>query len=182
MNSRMANEPAHGGAGPVLDAGRFDALYRQNVGVIHRYAAARLGTHEGEDVTAEVFHAAIRALQSGVDVNGAWLMAVVKNKVIDHWRRAERRAGKLHLIWTADGQPEPHEGLFAELDQRQVVQVLDRLSERHRLLLMLHYLDGYTAADLAEISGGTPAAVESALARARRSFRSLWSEAEARNA
>ncbi len=182
MNRTMANGPAADGSAPVMDAGQFDALYRQNVGSIHRYAASRLGVHEGEDVTAEVFHAAVRAIQSGVDVNGAWLMAVVKNKVIDHWRRTERRDKKLHLIWSDEGQPEPHEGLFSRLSQQQVVSVLDRLSERHRLLLMLHYVDGYTAADLAELSGGTPVAVESALARARRSFRSLWEEVEARNA
>ena len=179
----MALLPAEDSAAPVLDAASFDALYRQNVGDIYRYAASRLGVEEGEDVTAEVFHAAIRAIGDGVQVNGAWLMAVAKNKVIDHWRKLERRERKLHLIWGGDpGQPEPHEGLFAAMDRKRVVDILDQLSERHRLLLMLHYIDGFTANDLAELSGDTPSAIESALARARRAFRSLWQEAEARNA
>lgn len=179
----MAPMPAEDSAAPELDAGSFDAFYRENVGAVYRYAAARLGTAEGEDVTAEVFHAAIRALNEGVEVSGAWLMAVVKNKVIDHWRRLERRDKKLHLVWDAEGrQPEPHESLFAAIDRRRVVEVLERLSERHRLLLILHYVDGYTARDLAELSGVTPTSIESALARARRSFRAFWTESEARNA
>lgn len=179
----MALMPAEDPAVPVLDAASFDALYRQNVGDIYRYAASRLGVEEGEDVTAEVFHAAIRAIRDGVQVNGAWLMAVAKNKVIDHWRRLERRERKLHLIWGGDtGLPEPHEGLFAAMDRKRVVDVLDQLSERHRLLLMLHYIDGFTANDLAELSGDSPTAIESALARARRAFRGLWNQAEAKNA
>ncbi len=179
----MALLPAEDSAAPVLDAASFDALYRQNVGDIYRYAASRLGIEEGEDVTAEVFHAAIRAIRDGVQVNGAWLMAVTKNKVIDHWRRLERRERKLHLIWGGEGsQPEPHEGLFAAMDRQKVLDVLDQLSERHRLLLMLHYIDGFTANDLAELSGDSPSAIESALARARRAFRSHWSTVEAKNA
>lgn len=183
MKEWMASVPAEDSAAPVLDAASFEALYRQNVGAIYRYAASRLGIEEGEDVTAEVFHAAIRASQKRVDVNGAWLMAVAKNKVVDHWRKLERREKKLHLVWSdTRQQPEPHENLFTALDRKNVLEVLERLSERHRLLLMLHYVDGYTAGDLAELAGGSVASVESALARARRSFRSHWVELEARNA
>lgn len=179
----MAPTSAEGSAAPALDGGLFAVLYSENVGVVYRYATARLGVEEGEDVTAEVFHAALRAIQQDVNVNGAWLMAVVKNKVIDQWRRTERRERKLHLIWESEGsQMEPHERLFAAVDRENVVEVLHRLSERHRLLLMLHYVDGYSAKDLAEMSGGTGAAIESALARARRSFRSHWTELEKRNA
>ena len=178
----MAPIPAEDSAVPVLDAAFFDALYRDNVGVIYRYAASRLGIEEGEDVTAEVFHAALREIRQGVEVNGAWLMAVVKNKVIDQWRRLERRENKLHLIWVADEQTEPHEGLFAALDRERVGEVLGRLSDRHRLLLMLHYVDGYTAKELADLSGGGEAAIESALARARRSFRAHWKTSEKKNA
>lgn len=178
----MALLPAEDSAAPVTDAASFDALYRQNVGAVFRYAASRLGNEEGEDVTAEVFHAAIRAIREGTEVTAAWLMAVVKNKVIDHWRKLERRENKLHLIFGQDAQPEPHERLFAALDRAQVIDVLDQLTERYRLLLMLHYVDGYSAADLADLSGGSVAAVESALARARRSFKSHWASQEARNA
>ena len=183
MREVMAPVPAESSAVPALDAGVFDALYRQNVNAVYRYAASRLGQEEGEDVTAEVFHAAIRALARGDEVSGAWLMAVAKNKVIDHWRKTERRDRKLHLVGAADSkQAEPHEDLFAAIDRAHVIEALDRLSERHRLLLMLHYVDGYTAPHLAELSGSTPAAIESALARARRAFRAHWIELEARNA
>jgi len=68
--------------------------------VVYKYASARLGKDDGEDVTSEVFHAAADRLRKGEEdvVTPAWLMAVAKNKVIDRWRKAERRGALSHLV------------------------------------------------------------------------------------
>lgn len=157
---------------PTLDS--FEELYRRHVGEVYSYAASRVGPDEAEDITAEVFHAAARAVirtESG-DVTPAWLMTVARNKVIDHWRRSERRQGKLHLLRALGDTPDPSERVIAAAESDRVVMALEDMSKRHRLLLMLHYVDGLSAPDLADRLGLTISAVESALARARRSFRS----------
>ena len=111
-------------------------------------------------------------------------MAVARNKVIDHWRKTERRDRRLHLVGAGDApQPEPHEdSVRGDRPGARRRRLSIACPNVIRLLLMLHYVDGYTAPHLAELSGSTPAAIESALARARRAFRAHWTELEARNA
>lgn len=57
-----------------------------------------------------------------------------------------------------------------------VLAALDALSERHRSMLILHHVDGMPTTELAEVMGISVRAVESALARARRSFRDHYDE------
>ena len=156
---------------------RFEGLYREMLPTVHRYAANRLGESEAEDVASEVFHAAAVAYTDGRDahVTPSWLMAVARNKVIDRWRTAERRsaialrnrARKEDLVafpadWTADPRRE------------QVLAALDRCTPAERTLLVLHYLDGMSSRMLAEEMSCSVSALESRLARARRSFRKLY--------
>ena len=151
----------------------FEALYRLHVSEVYSYAASRVGRYDAEDITADVFHAAASAVARGQSeqVTPAWLMTVARNKVVDHWRRRERRHGKLHLLRAVGSAPDPSDRVIADAESRRVLTALERISQRHRALLMLHYVDGLTARELAELLGLTIVAVESALARARRSFR-----------
>lgn len=152
----------------------FEELYRGHVGEVYSYVASRVGRDEAEDITADVFHAAGRAVIRGDrgEVTPAWLMTVARNKVVDHWRRQERRHGKLHLFRAIGNSADPSERVIADAESHLVIEALEKVSKRHRMLLMMHYVDGLTAPELADLLGLTVVAVESALARARRSFRS----------
>lgn len=168
---KRALEQAAGGGVPPLRA--LEDVYRANVRLVYGYAAARLGRADGEDVTGEVFQAAASAFADGRgdDVTPPWLMAVTRNKVIDRWRRAERRMAKAHLVQSTDEVVGP---LELSLDRERRDQVLDTLSEmndRHRMLLVLHHLDGQSVPQIADALGENERAIESALARARRRFR-----------
>lgn len=158
-------------ASVAVDIDAFDGLYRANVRLVYAYAAARLGRDEAEDVTAEVFHAAVVAFRSGrsEQVTPAWLMAVTRNKVIDRWRKAERRMAKAHLLRPADG--ELHVA-WADDDRRErVLATLQALKHRHRSLLILHHVEAMPIAEIAAATDQSPAAIESALKRARAAFR-----------
>lgn len=158
----------------------FETLYNEMLPVVYRYATARLGTSAGEDVTSDVFHAAARAINDGQanSVTPSWIMAVAKNKVIDHWRREERRGKLAHLV---DPHPTDLVELSAEVmasaQWSDVMSTLELLPSKHRSLLMLRYVDDLSLEDLAEKAGMTEAAAESALARARRAFRNIFQEA-----
>ena len=171
---RQASEQANGGGKPPLRA--LEDVYRANVRLVYGYAAARLGRAEGEDVTGEVFQAAALAFAEGRanQVTPPWLMAVTRNKVIDRWRRAEQRMGKAHLLEQAGEVVGP---LQLSLDRERRDQVLDTLSAlngRHRMLLVLHYLEGQSVPEMAAALGESVRTVESALARARRRFRTIY--------
>lgn len=146
---------------------RFDVIYCESLDRVYSYARARVGPMEAEDVASEVFAAALKALESGRGeaVTEAWLMAVARNKVIDRWRAAQRRAAKLHLLRPVPTQPRD--------DHRtdRVTLALDRLTLQHRAVLVLHYLDGHPMKEVAEQLGLSVEAARSSLARARRALR-----------
>lgn len=152
----------------------FDALYDAEFGSVFRYATARLGRSDGEDVTAEVFHAAALAYADGREsaVTPAWLMAVSRNKVIDQWRRAERHKAKRHLAWAREEDAVEFPERWAHSGTREaVLDALDGMKMRHRTLLILHHVDGMSVPEIATATDESTRSVESALARARASFR-----------
>ena len=155
----------------------FEALYNEMLPAIYRYTTARLGTSAGEDVTADVFHAAASAVRAGNgdSITPAWLMAVAKNKVIDQWRKTERRSRVAHLVtprardtFVASAEDE------ASFRSSEVMATLDNLPTRYRTLLMLRYVDDLSVAELARQTGLSESATESALARARKAFRTAF--------
>jgi RNA polymerase sigma-70 factor (ECF subfamily) len=171
---RVGSEQADGGKMPPLRA--LEDVYRSNVQLVYGYAVARLGRAEGEDVTGEVFQAAALAFAEGRadHVTPPWLMAVTRNKVIDRWRRAERRMAKAHLLEQAGEVVGPLELSLDRERRDQVLDTLSKLNGRHRMLLVLHHLEGQSVQELADALGESVRAVESALARARRRFRTIY--------
>ncbi len=158
----------------------FAALYEEMLPNVYRYATARLGVLVGEEVCSDVFHAAAKALREGrgAEVTPAWLMTVARNKVIDQWRRQERRQKITHLVSVRRVDLiEPSAEDEASKQWTDVMHALDQLPERYRTLLTLRYLDDLTVAELARVSGQSESATESALARARTAFRTLFAEA-----
>jgi len=152
----------------------FDAAYDD----ILRYCVVRTGSHTvAEDITAATFVDAARHVTKGdgpvVDV--AWLYMVVRRRLVDHWRSAERHRRRIRRIieWrAADGVVNTD----ADPTPEMVHQALASLPDRQRALLTLRYLDDRSVAEIAEALELTYRAAESALARARRSFVTAWKE------
>lgn len=148
----------------------FEALYEASIDRVYSYARTRLGPTEAEDVASEVFHAALVALQGGRGeaVTESWLMAVVRNKVIDRWRAAERRMTKRHLFLSRQNDAWP--GADDNLQSDRLLLALDTLSDRHRALLILHYVDGFPMKDVARQLETSVESARSGIARARRAL------------
>lgn len=156
---------------------QLEALYREMLPQVHRFASSRLGTEEGRDVASEVFQAAVFAFADGRagNVTPAWLMAVTRNKVIDRWRQAERRSViSLRILPRKSDLTEFPEDWYDEPHREAVLTALGRLAKKDRGLLVLHYLDGIPAPELAASLDVSVSAIESRLARARRKFRSFY--------
>ena len=155
----------------------LERLFHEHFQRVYAFSRSRLDEADATDVTSEVFHAATVAIRNGESVSGAWLITVTRNKVFDHWRRAYQRKAKAHLV---AGRPEDRVSWPAHWhdDPRQpaVNAALDGMNERHKSLLMLHHVDGLTIAELAQATGDSYSAIESALARARKRFSVLYEE------
>ena len=155
------------------------ALYDAEVDRVYGFAVNRVGRDEASDIVSEVFHAAALAFRDGNGdrITAAWLMAVARNKVMDHWRRSYRRKAKFHLTHArsqdmTDFPPD----WAADARRPAVVAALDALPKLDRALLVLHHIDGMPITELADLLGKSERAIESALARARRKFRAHYDE------
>ncbi|MEM7286405.1 MAG: sigma-70 family RNA polymerase sigma factor [Actinomycetota bacterium] len=146
----------------------FEDVYDSHVREVYRYVHQRCRDHAlTEDITQEAFIAAIRAHDDPGSISIAWLLTVARNRLVDVLRRDERHERKLRLVGAAE-----HEAL--ELDQAERIRVetaLSELSVDHRVVLTLHYIDGFTVPALAEHLGRSVKSIEGLVTRARRELR-----------
>ena len=155
-------------------------LYRSTLPEIYGYLLLHSGGNQtlAEDLTAETYLQATRQFGRGrgTEVTIAWLKAVAKRRLIDHWRRQgalSRKALRLRneVVVAARVAEDDAE---VEIDQQAVYDALNELDPDQRLALVLKHLDGLPVRDIAEILGRTPKATESLLGRARASFRAIY--------
>jgi RNA polymerase sigma-70 factor (ECF subfamily) len=129
-----------------------------------------------EDLTAETFMAAVRAVrESGVeDVSVGWLIVVARRRLVDHWRRLERERRSLHLV---QGYAEDAVDPWDEVVDVEVARgALERLRPNYRAVLTLRYLDGLSVPEVADAIGRSVHATEGLLQRARAALRHVYAQ------
>lgn len=150
-------------------------LYDIALADVYGYLLRRCGSvSTAQDLTSETFVAAVDAAQRDLvpSLSTAWLIGVARNKLVDHWRRDERRRRSAELI---EGlATDPADDWNAVLDALLAQEVLARLSPQHRGALTLRYLDGLPVREVAQHLGRTLGATEVLLVRARRQFRESY--------
>lgn len=153
------------------------ALYDEALPVVYGYFIRRCGDRgTAEDLTSETFLAAMDAARKAEPPPIAlpWLLGVARHKLADHYRRRHDR----FTVPVAE-MPEPvdtDDDWDAELDRIVAESVLARLSEPHRTVLALRYMDDCSVPECAELIGRTVHATEALLVRARRAFKAHYPE------
>ena len=159
----------------VTDTSAFLELYDDTLPHVYGYLARRCANAAtAEDLTAETFMAAVAALHNSrvhgnrVDVNIQWLIGTARHKLIDHWRRTERRKEELAELWDDMAVPDPND---AAIEVISANGVLAQLAPSHRAVLTLRYIDDLPVGDVATTIGRTVHATEALLTRAKAAFR-----------
>lgn len=174
----------------MTDPSAFLELYDDALPHVYGYLARRCSNAAtAEDLTAETFMAAVAALHNSngngsnrLDLdpnhlNTAWLIGTARHKLIDHWRRTERRKEELAELWDDLTAPDPIDEAIEVLAAQGV---LAQLAPTHRAVLTLRYLDDLPVGDVATTIGRTIHATEALLTRAKAAFRSCSPDNEAR--
>ncbi|HVN50599.1 MAG TPA: sigma-70 family RNA polymerase sigma factor [Acidimicrobiales bacterium] len=171
------DDPAHAAGTALL------ALYDTALPQVYGYLLARCGGQApvAQDLTAETFLAAVKAVQSGAPpdpMTTAWLVGVARHKLVDHWRRQGREERKLAAVADLD---EPTDDPWdVRLDALRARATLDELAPQHRAALTLRYVDDLPVAEVATLLGRTVHATEALLSRAKASFRRAYCEEDVR--
>lgn len=140
------------------------------------YVRVKGDEHLAEDIVSETVIAFIKAVGDDTQIEnpGAWMRSVAQNKVMDHFRSAARvRQLMQKMTYTSElADRDDAASLKIHEEQReQVREIMDGLTEQHRIALEWKYLEKLSVREIARRWETTEKAVESILFRARGEFR-----------
>ncbi|WP_154606216.1 MULTISPECIES: RNA polymerase sigma factor [Arthrobacter] len=158
----------------------FEVLVASHGATVLRVCRALVGVQEADDVWQESFLAALRAYPASGNVRNweAWLVAIARNKAMDH----HRAAGRLPVPASDDG-PEAAGCLAAAggddvvrsveagQDADRVWAALAKLPPKQREAVVYHHLAGLAYAEVAGLLGNSEASARRAASDGMRSLR-----------
>jgi RNA polymerase sigma-70 factor (ECF subfamily) len=130
--------------------------------------------HRAEDIAQEAF---VRAFQRLAALRrpgafGPWLMKIVRRESISWLRRPAAHAS----IDAVGDIPAPGGNGQLGAESEALLTAMLGLSDKHRLVVMLHYFDHRSVREIASITGHSVGTVSKQLTRARRRLRSRLKE------
>ncbi len=143
-----------------------------------------------EDIVQEVFLTVWNKPESWNPDMGCrfhtWLYRVVINRCIDYRRKVNRRGPEYSYeemteltedeTYFGDQSYEPEKVGLLDEKQANLKQAISKLDVRSRTALNLFYYEQMSQKEVAEIMGTTPKAVESIVARARKTLKVVCNE------
>ena len=145
-------------------------IYRTHVDVIYRYIWARIRDDDvTEDLTAQVFLKALEGLPSYRPSGKpflAWLYRIAYARIVDHWRKQERRV-EVPLEDTLPArEPRPEELLEVEADWVTAIDLVAQLTDDQQDVVILRFIGELSLAEVAETLGKTVGATKAIQYRA----------------
>jgi len=156
----------------------FAELVRRHEDLVYGMVVRFVGRSEdAEDIAQEVFLRAFRGLDGfkGESKFSTWLYRVTWNLCTDWLRRNRRPDRRADSVDEADALPDKRvdlEGGVLEEEQRVAVrEALDRLDEKYRSVIVLHYYQKLSYDQIAAVLDMPAKTVETRLYRARKALR-----------
>ena len=138
------------------DTARFGDLYEHYFELVYAYVARRVrDRNEAEDLTAEVFHKALRSLPrfkwTGAPF-AAWLFRIASNMIADRAQRAAREGSfRSDEDGPEIGAPQSQQ---ADLEQSErsaaLFRLIDGLGEVQRLVLQMRFAEEKSIREIAQ--------------------------------
>ena len=140
------------------------------------YAASLTGSQDsGLDVLQEVWIKAFRGIGKLKDPGAlrSWLYSITLGIAVDRIRRnsSRERAEKVEL----EDFQEADEPSFAAEDAAAIHQALGEIGFKHREVLVLHFLEDLSIAEIAKVVGCTEGTVKSRIHYAKRAMKEILS-------
>lgn len=155
----------------------WEAVYQDNATWVYRTIFARVGNRaDAEDLTAEVFLAALRPLRLTASVGEvrAYLRATARTVLAAHWRATLGR--EITSIEDIEAPPESEDAVSTA--PQRVAEVLDALPDQYRRILELRFLQGRSVKESAAHLGVSVANAKVLQHRALRLAAQVKSEAD----
>ncbi len=146
----------------------FNELYRRHLSSVYRRICFVIPQADVEDVTQEVFIAALRSLPSfrGESQFSTWLRTLTNNKVAEYYRKRNRKqeAPQVHLSEALN-----HAGgnISAIIEERIALRTaLRKIPSQYQEIILLRFAEGLQFNEIAELTGKNLEATKSLFRRA----------------
>jgi len=145
----------------AADPAAFAALYRRYLDDVYRYLVAKSGVDQAEDLMAETFLAAFKAVGSyrGRGTVKAWLIGIARGKAIDAYR-SRRPTERLEAAASVADPARPEDIAIQRVELARVAAALARIGPERAEALRLRYFGGLDCAEIAPLMDRSEAAVK----------------------
>ena len=143
-----------------------NAMYNVSLRIVHNSAVA-------EDVVQEAFLTAFTDLNKLEDYNafGSWLKKIVVFKSINELRKDKGVLTSIDNVSYKLTNDESEDFSLTNLKAQEVYKAIKELKDNYRLLLTLHFVEGYDYDEIVTITGMTYANCRTTISRAKESLR-----------
>jgi RNA polymerase sigma-70 factor (ECF subfamily) len=164
------------------DERQFRPWYDVAARRVYAYLFGRCGGDASlaEELTQLTFMDALRRRDTydGRADSITWLIAIGRNRLLDHLRRVEREERRRLRLVLREIAPEDSDRAAwrTHEDRDDIVRAMRLLPATQRAALILHHVDGLPVRDVAVAMGRSRTAVESLLSRGRERFRTVYED------
>ena len=148
-----------------------EEMIRRYADTVYRLAYSYVRNRaDADDLFQEVFLRYLRARPVFRDPEHAraWFIRVTINRARSFFHSAWHRHTEPLTEWAGE----------VTMEERALDEALNRLNKQDRLVIHLHYYEGYSTEEIAELTGKRPSSVRSQLTRARGRLREFLKEDE----
>jgi RNA polymerase sigma-70 factor (ECF subfamily) len=154
------------------DRAAFEAIYAREAGRVYALCLRLAGNRQrAEDYTQDVFVRCWERLRTfrGDSALSSWLHRLTVNVVFEDQRTARRRERR--VVTAPDGLPDVPAPAVEPGDRMDLEEAIAALPPGARRVFVLHDIEGYGHAEIAELLGIAPGTSKAHLHRARRHLR-----------
>lgn len=156
------------------EPGAFEDLIAVMERPLLYYATSLTGSPDAAlDVLQDTWFRAFRTIRKLRDPGSIrpWLYSIVHGIAVDHVRKSvSREQAEREQYETYDDLEEP---TFAETDAHSLHRALNEISPSHREVLVLHFLEDLSLAEIAQVVGCPEGTVKSRIHHAKREVKKI---------
>ena len=157
----------------------WDALFRRYQLPLYVYVFELVRDEQASlDIVQETFIAAVKHIDGLREDGkfGSWLFGIAHQKVIQHWRKRKEVLFDEMPESLDDFDDGPDDLLIRREQEAEFMNLLDQLPPPQRAVLLLHFVEDFSLAEIAHITETQLGTVKSRLHYAKKSLRTLLEE------
>ena len=155
------------------DQSAFESLYARHVKAVYNRVRYVVSDTDVEDVTQEVFFAALRSLHTfrGEARFSTWLRTLTNHKVAEYYRKRSRKKESMQVD-LKHAEKKGDRSRASDLEDRIALRrALMKLTEKYREVILLRFAEGMQFNEIAQYLGQNPEATKSLFRRAMAALR-----------